>query len=69
MIEELVMATMMSVVFSLPSWYLCQLKGSFFVWWLTWLISLADGIGEHPFSLSTCLTCNPANYGGLHGLV
>ena len=47
MIEELVMATMMSIAFSLPTWYLCQLKGSFFIWWLTWLVSLADGIGVY----------------------
>ena len=43
------MAVMMSVAFSVPSWYLCQLKGSFFIWWLTWLVSLADGIGAAPY--------------------
>lgn len=48
MVEELVMATMMSVVFSLPTWYLCQLKGSIIIWWLAWLVSLADGIGAGP---------------------
>ena len=42
------MAIMMSVVFSLPTWYLCQLKGSIIIWWLAWLVSLADGIGAHP---------------------
>ena len=44
------MATMMSIAFSLPTWYLCQLRGSFFIWWLTWLVSLADGIGARPSS-------------------
>ena len=58
MVEELIMATLMSVAFSLPTWYLCQLKGSFFVWWLTYLISLADGIGVNPFLTST--SCHAA---------
>ena len=43
------MAIIMSVLFSLPTWYLCQLKGSIIVWWLAWLVSLADGIGACPF--------------------
>lgn len=46
MIEELFMAILMSVAFALPVYYLCQMQGSFFVFWLAWLISLADGIGE-----------------------
>ena len=57
MVEELIMATLMAVAFSLPTWYLCQLKGSFFVWWLTYLISLADGIGATPLPLSHQLPC------------
>ena len=60
MIEELVMATMMSIAFSLPTWYLCQLKGSFFIWWLTWLVSLADGIGVHHPTLVLTPPCPPA---------
>ena len=40
------MAVLMSVAFALPVYYLCQMGGSFFVFWLAWLISLADGIGE-----------------------
>ena len=50
------MATMMSIAFSLPTWYLCQLKGSFFIWWLTWLVSLADGIGVYCPTLSSPLS-------------
>lgn len=45
MIEELSMAAAMSVVFALLAYYFCELQGSFFVVWLVWLISLADGIG------------------------
>lgn len=45
MIEELAVAVLMSVGFSLPVFYLCKMQGSFFVVWLAWLISLADGIG------------------------
>lgn len=48
MIEELSMAVAMSVCFALPTFYFCKLQGSFFVFWLVWLISLADGIGESP---------------------
>ncbi len=40
------MAILMSVAFALPVYYLCQMQGSFFVFWLAWLISLADGIGK-----------------------
>lgn len=47
------MAVLMSVGFSVPVYYLCQLQGSFFVFWLSWLISLADGIGEGHLSSST----------------
>ena len=46
MIEEMSMAVVMSVAFSIPTYYFCELEGSFFVFWLVWLISLADGIGE-----------------------
>lgn len=45
MIEEMSMAVAMSVAFALPVYYFCELQGSFFVVWLVWLISLADGIG------------------------
>ncbi|KAK9906864.1 hypothetical protein WJX75_009364 [Coccomyxa subellipsoidea] len=44
MIEELFMAFLMSIAFSLPVYYLCKLQGSFFIVWLVWLVSLADGI-------------------------
>ena len=40
------MAVLMSVGFAVPVFYACQMQGSFFVFWLSWLISLADGIGE-----------------------
>ncbi len=50
MIEELFMAFLMSIAFSLPVFYLCKLQGSFFIVWLVWLVSLADGIGEHTVS-------------------
>jgi hypothetical protein len=46
MTEELLMALLMSVGFAVPVFYLCQMQGSFFVFWLAWLISLSDGIGE-----------------------
>ena len=46
MVEELTMAVLMSVGFAVPVFYACQMQGSFFVFWLSWLISLADGIGE-----------------------
>ena len=60
MVEELFMAVGMSVVFALPVYYLCQLQGSFFVFWLAWLISLADGIGMTWLCMhhSLCL-CTP----------
>ncbi len=45
MIEELVMAVLMSIAFALPVFYICELHGSFFLVWLVWLVSLADGIG------------------------
>ncbi len=45
MIEELLLALIMSLVFALPAWYLCIFQGSFAVFWLAWLLSLADGIG------------------------
>ncbi|KAK9845354.1 hypothetical protein WJX81_004187 [Elliptochloris bilobata] len=44
MIEELVMAVLMSIAFALPVYYICDLHGSFFLVWLIWLVSLADGI-------------------------
>ena len=46
MVEELTMAVLMSVGFAVPVFYACQMQGSFFVFLLSWLISLADGIGE-----------------------
>ena len=46
MIEELFLALVMSLVFALPAWYLCIFQGNFAVFWLAWLLSLADGIGE-----------------------
>eukprot|EP00884_Botryococcus_braunii_P013699 jgi/Botrbrau1/2232/Bobra.101_2s0060.1 len=44
MLEEFTMAFIMSVVFSLPTFYICQFSGSFFVFWLAWLVSLYNGI-------------------------
>lgn len=46
MIEEMFMALLMSVAFALPTYYFCELQGSFFIVWLVYLISLADGIGK-----------------------
>ena len=45
MVEELFLALIMSLVFAIPAWYLCLFAGSFWVFWLAWLLSLADGIG------------------------
>lgn len=45
MVEELLMAVLMSIAFALPVFYICDLHGSFFLVWLVWLVSLADGIG------------------------
>lgn len=45
MIEELFLALVMSLVFAIPAWYLCLFAGNFAVFWLAWLLSLADGIG------------------------
>ncbi len=45
------MAFLMSIAFSLPVYYLCKLQGSFFIVWLVWLVSLADGIGDYFTSL------------------
>lgn len=39
------MALLMSIAFALPVFYICELHGSFFLVWLVWLVSLADGIG------------------------
>ena len=39
------MAVLMSIAFALPVFYICDLHGSFFLVWLVWLVSLADGIG------------------------
>jgi len=39
------MAVLMSIAFALPVYYICDLHGSFFLVWLVWLVSLADGIG------------------------
>ena len=60
------MAILMSVAFALPVYYLCQMQGSFFVFWLAWLISLADGIGKPftPFLAATQLTCLTASRQG-----
>ena len=46
MIEEMSMAVAMSVAFAIPTYYFCELQGSFFVVWLVWLASLAVGIGK-----------------------
>lgn len=51
MIEEFSMAVAMSVAFALPTFYFCELQGSFFIIWLVWLISLADGIGKSLIAL------------------
>lgn len=44
------MAVLMSIAFALPVFYICDLHGSFFLVWLVWLVSLADGIGA-PFAV------------------
>eukprot|EP00884_Botryococcus_braunii_P013677 jgi/Botrbrau1/2230/Bobra.101_2s0058.1 len=44
MIEEFTMGFIMSIVFSLPTFYICQFAGNFAVFWLAWLISLYNGI-------------------------
>ena len=41
------MAVAMSIVFAVPVYYCCKVHGSFFILWLVWLISLADGIGAN----------------------
>ena len=51
MIEEVFMAFLMSIPFNLLVFYLCALQGSFIAFWITWLVSLCDGIGmqcKHP---------------------
>ena len=61
MIEELFLALVMSLVFALPAWYLCIFQGNFAVFWLAWLLSLADGIGAQPARAShrmrICIHC------------
>ena len=62
MIEEVFMAFLMSIPFNLLVFYLCALQGSFIAFWITWLVSLCDGIGmqfNHPsddYELSYPLT-------------
>lgn len=48
------LAVAMSVAFALPVYYLCQLRGSFFLVWLAWLVSLSDGIA---FAYATAAVC------------
>ena len=50
------MAVLMSVVFCVPTFYLCSVGGSFFVWWLVYLVSLSDGICARFTSLHTLHT-------------
>jgi len=59
MVEELFLALVMSLVFALPAWYLCIFQGNFAVFWLAWLLSLADGIGERRLRGSTRSSCVP----------
>ncbi len=59
MVEELFLALVMSLVFALPAWYLCIFQGNFAVFWLAWLLSLADSIGSSLTSLHSacCHAC------------
>ena len=50
------MAVLMSIAFALPVFYICDLHGSFFLVWLVWLVSLADGIGA-PVAAVRCMIC------------
>ena len=45
MIEELMMAVLMTLVFAVATFYLCEVRGSFALFWLVYAVSLADGIG------------------------
>ena len=55
------MAVIMSIVFCVPTFYLCSVGGSFFVWWLVYLVSLCDGICAR-IRPSACVAahCHPA---------
>ena len=46
MVEELFSAGCTSVPYALAVYYLCELKGSFFVVWLIFYITNAVGISE-----------------------
>lgn len=67
MIEELVMATLMSIAFALPVYYICDLHGSFVLVWLVWLVSLADGIGAPRHRPCHHLRCSHLGWHCLRG--
>ena len=48
MIEEITMAVLMSIVFAIATYFLCEVRGSFALFWLIYTISLSDGIGGGP---------------------
>ena len=52
------MAVLMSIAFALPVFYICDLHGSFFLVWLVWLVSLADGIGAHLVHHESACLCS-----------
>ena len=54
MVEELFSAGVTSVPYALAVYYLCELRGSFFVVWLIFYITNAVGIGKLSPSLLRC---------------
>ena len=47
-VEEVVLAVVSSVAFSLLVFYLVKLQGSFFPVWIVFLVTQLVGVGEHP---------------------
>ena len=45
--EEVVLAVLSSVAFSLVVYYLVKLQGSFFPVWIVFLVTQLVGVGEH----------------------
>lgn len=52
-VEEVVLAVVSSVAFSLLVFYLVKLQGSFFPVWIVFLVTQLVGVGEH----SVCRAC------------
>ena len=58
MLEELIVAILISVVVACIVFYGVQLKGQWVTFWLTYLVTLSCGVGEpcsYPFSLDIWL--------------